>query len=363
MRLWKADQFRPMKEENAQEIIRNIHINNFDWLRLLAAVTVIYGHAFPLTNTPSLLILDNSIQAIAVKIFFVISGYLICLSWMSDANIHRYLAKRLLRIIPGLAVVVTLAAVVVGPVFTTLTMHEYFSNSNFFNYFKNLILYPIYNLPGLFLYLPYKIAVNGSLWSLPVEFLMYLILPIILIFSSISKVRWLLPFLALALCIASLICLRSPFYHLPKMVFYGSSLRSALDVCPYFLIGAVYAYFRLEKFLNIEISLATVCTLALLQPISTSVSELALYFVIPYAILSFAVSGDQLFSMIGRYGDFSYGLYLYGFLIEQVFNQVFHGTLTSIEDAFYSLPVAFLCSMFSWYVIEKPALKLKIFLG
>lgn len=147
------------------------------------------------------------------------------------------------------------------------------------------------------------------------------------------------------------------------MVFYGSSLRSALDVCPYFLIGAVYAYFRLEKFLNIEISLATVCTLALLQPISTSVSELALYFVIPYAILSFAVSGDQLFSMIGRYGDFSYGLYLYGFLIEQVFNQIFHGTLTSIEDAFYSLPVAFLCSMFSWYIIEKPALKLKIFLG
>lgn len=190
MRLWKADQFRPMKEENALEIIRNIHINNFDWLRLLAAVTVIYGHAFPLTNTPSLLILDNSIQATAVKIFFVISGYLICLSWMSDPNIHRYLAKRLLRIIPGLAVVVTLAAVVVGPVFTTLTMHEYFSNSNFFNYFKNLILYPIYNLPGLFQYLPYKIEVNGSLWSLPVEFLMYLILPIIL--------RYFLPYLRYA---------------------------------------------------------------------------------------------------------------------------------------------------------------------
>ena len=337
------------------------HINNFDWLRLLAAITVIYGHAFPLTNTLSLLILDNSIQAFAVKIFFVISGYLICLSWMADPSPHRYLAKRLLRIIPGLVVVVTLAAVVVGPVFTTLPLHAYFSSPDFFNYFKNIILYPKYNLPGVFDYLPYKIAVNGSLWSLPVEFLMYLVLPIILMVSSIARARWLLALLVIMLCTASLIFLRSPFYTLPREVFYGSSMRSALDVCPYFLIGASYAYYRFERFLNIEIALVAVCTLALLQPTSIGVSELGLYFIAPYAILSFAVSGDQLFSMVGRYGDFSYGLYLYGFLIEQVFNQIFHGTLTPTEDTLYALPTALLCSAISWHLIERPALALKPF--
>ena len=56
------------------ESINNIHINNFDLIRFMAAVTVIYGHAFPLTNTASLTVLHNSIQALSVKIFFVISG-------------------------------------------------------------------------------------------------------------------------------------------------------------------------------------------------------------------------------------------------------------------------------------------------
>lgn len=362
MNTWKFIQFRQQKNAKLHQdlqVTKSNHINNFDWLRLLAAVTVIYGHAFPLTNTSSLLILDNSIQATAVKIFFVISGYLICLSWLSDPCIYRYLAKRFLRIIPGLAVVVTLAAVLVGPIFTTLSLHEYFSNQDFFNYFKNIALYPIYNLPGVFQNLPYKIAVNGSLWSLPVEFSMYLILPIILIISYTLKTRWLLPFFAALLCAASLICLRSPLYSLPRIIIYGSSLRSALDVCPYFLIGATYSYFRLENFLSIEISLAAVCTLALLQPTSIWVSEFALYCILPYAILSFAVSGDQLFSMVGKYGDFSYGLYLYGFLIEQIFNQIFHGTLSPVANALFALPIAFICSVFSWFLIEKPALKFK----
>lgn len=346
----------------AMETIKGKHINNFDWLRLLAAITVIYGHAFPLTKTPSQLILDNSIQATAVKIFFVISGYLVCSSWIADPNVYRYFIKRFLRIFPGLAVVVSVAAIIVGPIFTYLSFHSYFSNYNFINYFKNILLYPIYNLPGVFQYLPYKVAVNGSLWSLPVEFSMYIILPFILIFSSIIRTRWLLPLVTISLCIASLIMLRSTIYHLPRVVFFGSSLRSALDVCPYFLIGSLYSFFRLEKFLSLEVSLAMVCTLALLQPTSIWISELFLYFVLPYAILSFAVSGNQLFSMIGKYGDFSYGLYLYGFLIEQIFNQLFHGTLSPIQDAFYSFPIVLLCAAFSWFMIEKPALKLKNFL-
>lgn len=337
------------------------HINNFDWLRLLAAVTVIYGHAFPLTNTPSLLVLDNSVQAFAVKIFFVISGYLISLSWIADPCVHRYLVKRLLRIIPGLVVVVAMAAIIVGPIFTVLPAGVYFSNASFYGYFYNIILYPVYNLPGLFGYLPYKVAVNGSLWSLPVEFSMYLLMPPILSISSLRNGRLLLGLLTVVLCILSLVCLRSQYYIMPRVVFYGSSLRSALDVCPYFFIGACFAYYRFERFLNIEIALAIVCTLALLQPTSAWFSEALLYIATPYVILSFAVAGDQLFSMVGRYGDFSYGLYLYGFLVEQVFNQIFHGTLTATQDALYTLPVAFLCAIISWHLIEKKALALKPF--
>lgn len=342
------------------EKVNNVHINNFDWIRIVAAVTVLYGHAFPLTNTASLTILDNSIQATAVKIFFVVSGYLVCLSWMSNPNIIHFVSKRVLRIFPGLIVVVAFSALIVGPLVTSLTKAEYFSNPNFYKYFFNLILYPIYNLPGVFSNLPYKIAVNGSLWSLPIEFFMYLLLPILITISGIKTIKYSLIIFTVATCVASLVFLRSSFYELPRIVIYGSSVRSAIDVCPYFLIGAAYARYDLKKYLNIEVALAGVCILALLQPSSLWMRELCLYFILPYTVLSFAMSGQRLFSIIGKFGDFSYGVYLYGFLIEQLLNQIFRGELTALQDAFYSLPVTFILAILSWKFVERPCLRLKL---
>jgi len=73
------------------------HKNNFDATRLVAAATVIYGHAHPLHQTPDITLLGKTVQVLAVNIFFVISGYLICASWQSDQNFFRYLQRRALR--------------------------------------------------------------------------------------------------------------------------------------------------------------------------------------------------------------------------------------------------------------------------
>ena len=62
--------------------------NNFDILRLISALLVIYGHSYPLTGLPEPGFAASGVATIGVKIFFVISGYLVALSWLRDSNLE-----------------------------------------------------------------------------------------------------------------------------------------------------------------------------------------------------------------------------------------------------------------------------------
>ncbi|WP_438866278.1 acyltransferase family protein [Pseudomonas sp. L1(2025)] len=335
--------------------------NNFDCVRLLAALAVIYGHAFPLALLGSPTLLGNSIQAFAVKIFFSISGFLICKSWVSSAGLGNYIAKRALRIFPALIVLVLVTVLIVGPVLTSLSFSEYYSNLTVLYYLKNIMLYPVYNLVDLFSYNSYKGAVNGSLWSLPVEFFMYILIALLAIKrkravdASPSSVL----FIATAIMVS--LSLRLVHHTTPEIhpVVYGTDLISALDVAPYFLIGALYSYYSLERFFDMGVALFLVGFAVLFQPTSSVMQEAFLYVVAPYVILSFATTKTIYLHRVGRYGDFSYGIYLYGFLIQQVVNAVTKNSISPLQNALVSMPLAVLCACLSWHFIEKPALKYK----
>src|SRR3984893_10721087 len=124
--------------------------NNFDFLRLIGAVLVIYGHASPLTGTVSPGFAANGVATIGVKIFFVISGYLVALSWLRDGNLARFLLRRCLRIFPALVAVVILTVLVLGPLLTTQPLSAYFNNPLVTFYLRNIALYINYSLPGVF---------------------------------------------------------------------------------------------------------------------------------------------------------------------------------------------------------------------
>jgi peptidoglycan/LPS O-acetylase OafA/YrhL len=202
--------------------------NNFDAIRLIAAAAVIYGHAHPLTRTLDVGFLGNSAQSFAVKVFFVVSCFLITGSWVTDPSAGRYLARRILRILPALVVVVLVHA---GPWrgVTSLPLGTYLRNGSLWAYLSNIRMEPAYALPGVFNTLPYPSAVNGSLWSLPAEFAMYLVLPVALVLGKLLRFRWMLALLTVGLCVASLVFLRSGLPR-PTGVVYGTSVASFLDV-------------------------------------------------------------------------------------------------------------------------------------
>ncbi len=332
--------------------------NNFDCVRLFAALAVIYGHAFPLAQMASPSLLGNSIQAFAVKIFFTISGFLICKSWINSSNFGSYLAKRVLRIFPALIVLTVVTIIFIGPLITKLSLMDYFLNSTTLNYLQNIRLYPVYNLVDLFSENSYPSAVNGSLWSLPVEFFMYLFIALIALKKADGIKSSLL---CLGALIVSAFSLYFVHYSQPAAhpVLYGTDLISALDVIPYFLIGALYSYYSLERYLNAQVAIFAIGIVALFQPTSAILKEALLYIIAPYAILSFAVAKTPILHRIGRFGDLSYGIYLYGFLIQQIINSVTTNSLTPVQNAVIAMPFAALCAYISWHIIEKPALKYK----
>jgi peptidoglycan/LPS O-acetylase OafA/YrhL len=331
--------------------------DNFGAIRLLAAVVVVFGHSFPLSGAPDIVVLGNSVQSLAVKVFFVLSGYLITQSWLLDPNPVRYFTKRILRIFPALIFVVVLSALALGPVISVLPVAVYIKDPLLVQYFRNITLFPVYSLPGVFDRNIYPDAVNGSLWSLPVEFSMYVALPVLALWFRGGAVR--LGLATLLLCGASLYELRGAGSSVtPAVVIFGTSLRSALDVAPYFLIGAglrgIDAWMRPKLQIGMVLGAA-----ALLAPSRSFYPELALYVALPYVTIAFALAKPARFSFVDRIGDLSYGTYLFGFPVQQWVVQLFGTAHHPIRTFALALPPTLLLAFASWHLIERRMMALK----
>ena len=181
--------------------------NNFDALRLFAALLVIWGHQFAIMGRPVPLILGgNEPGAVGVVMFFAISGYLVTLSWLADPHLLRFAARRALRIWPALCVVVLLCIVVLGPLVTTLPQAAYWKSAGTWDYLSNIWLKTRYALPGVFDGNPVASSVNGPLWTIPLEVTCYAILAALGV-CGITRTRWSGPAIFLILLILTILSL------------------------------------------------------------------------------------------------------------------------------------------------------------
>lgn len=333
--------------------------NNFDAMRIIAALVVIFGHAHPLSAQPDPLLLGNSVQSVAVKIFFVVSGFLVAKSWRSDPNIGRFLLRRGLRLFPALIVLLLLTTLVLGPVFTSLPLSEYFHHPGVRHYFLlNLLLSPVYALPGVFVDNIYPHAVNGSLWSLPVEVSMYLILPVVAMLATLARSKAVFVGIVVFGTGLSLnYVLSTPAQD--QIVLWGTGSISVADVGPYFFLGAVFAVTRLENALNQGGALFLVAIAALFQPSAYWMQQVLLMLVLPYVVLAFSTTATPWISKAGRFGDPSYGIYLYGFPVQQALFNIAGPSMGPLENTAMAVPIVVALAYMSWYSVEKRALSYK----
>jgi peptidoglycan/LPS O-acetylase OafA/YrhL len=191
-------------------------------------------------------LLSAPLHTLGVYIFFIISGYLITKSWLRAARLAHYLRNRLLRILPGLFAVVLFSVFTLGPVASTLSTAHHFDDDGTWRYLLNMALRPVYVLPGVFEVLPHPRSVNGSLWTLPVEFFCYLIVPVIL--SLPARARWVGAAIFGVVSIAMELLVTDP------LAAYGVSVTQAAPLWAFFAGGMLVALLLDARMLRLDLA-------------------------------------------------------------------------------------------------------------
>lgn len=336
--------------------------NNFDFLRVVAAFFVVLGHQYEIFKFPPPALLASSIATVGVKIFFAISGYLIAQSWDRDPHLIRFVLRRALRILPGLVVLCLFTAYVIGPIFTSLPIKNYLLDPRTFHYvWSNSKLSITYFLPGMFEGNPIKYAVNGSLWSIPSEVFMYTIVAATGVLLSVlrgklnSLTTWTV-LLALAIGIKVYFTL---FYTGGMIVFYATSVNATFDVGIYFIAGAFLWQLNAIHKPRLDVAIIGLFALFILVGSAPTAFFYVEGLIFAYAVLALGLASTPVINQTGHYGDFSYGLYLYAFPMQQVSYQLFG------SDYGWAIPLLFVVTTtgalayLSWHLVEKNALRLK----
>lgn len=306
--------------------------NNFGLIRLIGAVAVIVGHMYVLIGQSAPMFMWDLMHGFGVACFLSIGGYLITKSWMRQPHFLPYIVKRVFRIFPALIACILLTVYVVGPLVTSFSMKEYFSDPLIKQYLKNSLLLVSYWLPGVFENNVATRSVNGSLWCLPVEFLMYLIIPIYLSIGKILPVKlqkWyygVCTLLVIATRVAWHIYIHSgadifvaPSYPVQLMIYF---LSTSLQVIPYFFVGSFFAVCKMEKRLNMQIATILICIAAASASLSAPFCYVMGYLCIPYVVLSLALAEKPVFMALNK-RDISYGMFLWAYVIQQTLIHIF----------------------------------------
>ncbi len=325
----------------------------FDYLRLVLSVGVLAFHCVTITEGRSgeLAVWDSAWRALPAAIlpvFFALSGFLVAGSVLRS-SLSNFVLSRVFRIVPALATEVLLSAIVLGLCVSTLPVGAYVRGPEFWQYFLNIIGWIHFRLPGVFEGNPTSGIVNLSLWTVPYELECYLALVGALVVGLVHRARLFLGLL-LGLHVAVLLW---------DLVRKGS-LGVAESMPPRvlvlsFLSGVVLYLWRDRLVISGGRFLAAVIASAVLLTFPLGAYLVSLP--VAYVTICIGLTNPKRHWIVTS-GDYSYGVYLYAFPIQQTLVHLWP-QLSAVEVFLMATPLAFMAAMFSWHVIEKPCLALR----
>ncbi len=314
---------------------------------------VLVSHSFPLSygvneaqDLEPLLVLSrsqSSIGTVSLWVFFIISGYLITQSFVRSPDPFRFLWARFLRIFPGLLVALLFCAVCLGPLVTSAPLASYFGNSDTFSFvWQQFALYGPTNspLPGVFSHLPVPGRVNGSLWTLKYEFTLYLAV------LGLGVIGLLRRSAVLAILLGALFM---------NWRWIGDAAWSGFTAC--FAAGALL--YLMRDRVPLDWRIAAGCLGLLIASATTGGFRLAFATAGAYLVIYLASAPQMRLPNFGRYGDMSYGIYIYAYPFQQATVQLLGNHAKWYLVAAISLPVAMLFAFASWHFVERPSLDRK----
>jgi peptidoglycan/LPS O-acetylase OafA/YrhL len=344
---------------NDRLIETNFRPAGFDYLRLILATGVIFFHSMDLTAGYNvahhdfggiLVPLDDAI----LPLFFALSGFLVAGSLERSATIISFLGLRVIRLMPALLLETCLSALAIGLYFTTLSASTYLAQPEFFAYFLNIFGDIHYILPGVFTHNPNQ-YVNGQLWTIPWELQCYLAIAII---SILRLTRSKTLFITLLATATAAIWAAHVFLGPDRLDHKMSGLSiPGIVLVESFLYGIALYLFREQIPWNRR--LFQLCLILMLGLSTAAIGFWGIYAMAPAAAYVAAYTGllSPRRTAIVATGDYSYGVYLYGFPVEQALIALKRQPwpITFIE----TLAITFALAILSWHLIEKHAARLR----
>ncbi len=325
--------------------------NNFDGVRISLALIVFFAHVSALTQAHEFkffeVIFDSNF---AVKGFFAISGFLVTQSYLNCHSNFEYFKKRLFRIFPAYATAIFLC-VIIGFLVTNLGALDFFKSPQTLKYvLANLTFLNFIQptLPEVFETNPIQ-ALNGSLWTIKVEIMLYVCIPFLVYFFR----RFGSTYLIFIIFFSSIF-----WVYFFTVLYEGSKGEELARQFPgqlsYFALGAYLTVN--EKIKNNIRPIAFIGLMALLiandSLMRLIIDPIAYSAIVLYLSLAACKSLN-----LGRYGDISFGIYLYHFPIIQLF--IFMGIfeVNAWTGLLACLLATLIMAIASWHLIEKKFLK------
>ncbi|MBY5943687.1 acyltransferase family protein [Photobacterium rosenbergii] len=329
--------------------------NNFNLIRALAALAVIFSHSFILAEgsvtkgDPISSFFGTVISGLAVDIFFLLSGILVTKSLIDRNSIKVFTISRVFRIFPALLASILFCILIVGPLSTNLGLVEYLFHPETKSFLiNNMFLFDRiiqFSLPGVFQDLPYPVAVNGSLWSLPWEVLMYSSILGLFIVSKKHILK-----LLVAACIIA-------YAGWGARHIFGIEVISPVSLKLITMFYTGVAFYLLRHKIRMTWLTTAIVVAGYLIVKDMSIAKLIWPATLCYTTLAFAYLLKGAILKYNQLGDYSYGLYIYSFPIQQLLVMYFAPSAWVLF--FLSTFLTTVCAMLSWRYIEKPCMRLK----
>lgn len=325
--------------------------NNFDFLRLLFALSILFNHFGELINNPIYWPISSPM---AVSGFFIISGFLITKSYYRSASLKEYYIKRIKRIVPAYVIIVIACAIGLS-IFSNLPFSIYFTSNSFFKYllanlgFLNFIQ-P--TLPGVFTSNP-DASVNGALWTIKVEIALYLCVPVFAELIRRIKPKWIV-FVTIYLVSFGFILLMNHLYDKNGNVIYSILDRQFLGQLTYFVSGMLLLFYFDFFQRNIKWFLSLAILVLIIKLGFDNNNVIKFLFPISFCIIIISIAYHfKPLNNVAKYGDISYGVYLFHYPIIQIFYSV--GLFKQYLWAGFVLCLltVIICAFFSWHLLEK----------
>lgn len=323
--------------------------SGFDYLRLYLSVSIVawhtiaisYGHA---VEQPLWTSWWRPLPFFLVPSFFALSGFLVAGS-LERNTIPAFLTLRILRIFPALTVEVLVSALLIGTFVTTLPLSAYFHHGDFWRYFLNMVGDIHYVLPGVFTDQPSP-YVNLQLWTVPYELDCYAVITLLAVATLTRRPN----LLFLAVMAGTLAYVVKPFI-VTTAIRVDALQGKPLTIC--FLFG-VTIYFLRSK-IPYHVGLFAMAVAAYLA--TCYFPKIAILAALPVAYITVFIGMlNPTRNLLIRGANYSYGIYLYGYPVQQLVSYLFPTHRNPLFNFAVSLPLIVVLAMASWELIESPVL-------